>query len=85
MRESGGEPYEYHGTGKVVAADGTSYSADDDWTLSEDYRFQQDYILKESYLLAPDYESPEDGLLVAVCAPVVVASAAGVFIRRRNP
>lgn len=49
--ESRGEPYEYHGTGKVVAADGTSYSAADDWTLSEDYRFQQDYILKESYLL----------------------------------
>ena len=52
VRESRGEPYEYHGTGKVVAADGTSYSADDDWTLSEDYRFQQDYILKESYLLS---------------------------------
>lgn len=49
--ESRGEPYEYHGTGKVVAADGTSYSADDDWTLGEAYRFQQDYILKESYLL----------------------------------
>lgn len=49
--ESRSEPYEYHGTGKVVADDGTSYSADDDWTLTEDYRFQQDYILKESYLL----------------------------------
>jgi hypothetical protein len=30
---------------------GTSYSADDDWSLGDEYRNQQDFILKEAYLL----------------------------------
>ena len=49
--ESRGEPYEYHGTGKIVAESGTSYSADDDWSLGNEYRNQRDFILKEAYLL----------------------------------
>ena len=49
--ESRDEPYEYHGTGKIVAESGTSYSADDDWSLGDEYRNQQDFILKEAYLL----------------------------------
>ena len=49
--ESRGEPYEYHGKNKTVAESGTSYSADDDWSLGDEYRNQQDFILKEAYLL----------------------------------
>lgn len=49
--ESRGEPYEYHGTGKKVHESGTSYSADDDWSLGDEYRNQRDFMLKEAYLL----------------------------------
>lgn len=49
--ESRGEPYEYHGTGKIVAESGTFYSADNNWSLGDEYRNQRDFMLKEAYLL----------------------------------